>query len=255
MKLAILGALLLSNFAQAAISLDAISSGQAANVATSVTWNHVTAAGATIAVVGCSGARGGTLTSVAYNGSNITNIRNDTNGSLWYVTSPASGTQAILVTEGGAGSIICTAMTFFGTLTTSSVIDANAGNSTVGASSSQAITTVTANDYLVENIVGHGTTGIGTSPTWSATSGQTVEFNNLSQGILTVGVIKVSGGFRAVTTATSYTESWLNTDAGTDGLADYQSFSIVALAPGSTFVPSRWFFSDLMQLSERYAAQ
>lgn len=135
------------------------SNSQGGNVS-SFSFNHVVGSGSNrILFVGTT-FRGGTalhVTAVTYNGVSMTQIgstQSATNAisNMWYLISPATGTNAVAVTLSGTGNTTnCIASSYTGALQ-SGVPDAQTGNTGSGTSITPTITTIANGCWTVLNI-------------------------------------------------------------------------------------------------------
>lgn len=162
-----------------AIAVDATSKVNGANPCTTFSWSHTCTGSNRILVVGVttnSGADGhqGQPTGVTYNGVAMTKgvglVANTNRAtSVWYLANPASGSNTIQVTFGESTNYAggC-AVSYTGA---SGSIGANTGTNSAssGTAVSVAVTTTTANSYLV----GNGVDNNGAS--WSNSGSSVVE--------------------------------------------------------------------------------
>jgi hypothetical protein len=179
-----------------------------------------------------------TVSSVTWNGTNLTNIAGATVDSspnrseMWYLlNTTVTGSQNVVVTMGGTcGGIGCGAMSFTG-VDQASPIDASTAQSGTG-SPSKAITTVADNAFIAEGCL------INTSAaSLAVNSSQTQKWNvtDLTDGI------QFAGGYRGpMSPATSYTESW---NAGASS-ANYV-YSLISLKPASAAAAATHFFMTM----------
>jgi hypothetical protein len=165
-----------------------------------------------------------TVSSVTYNGTNLTNIAGATIDStpnrseMWYLlNTTVTGSHNVIVTMGGTcNGIGCGAMSFTG-VDQVSPIDASTSATGTG-SPSKAIVTVADNAFIAEGcLINTGSASL------AVNSSQTQKWNVLDS----VDGIQFAGGYRGpMTPAGSYTESW---NAGVSS-ANYV-YSLISLKP------------------------
>lgn len=206
----------------AAVSLD-ITSSSSSSSSTALTWTHVTASGATMLVVGVGATAGGAQTTgVTYNSVALTLGRTDNISTIWYLANPSSGSHSIVASQSAGSQIGASASSWLGTGTTP-----NTNNGSTSQNPSIALTTTSANCFLVEQ----NNTFMSASP-GTATSGQTTFGSNAAIS----GILSTIGGYRATTTAGAYTETW------TAGGTINNGTSVLALCPPPPFDPTQGFF-------------
>ena len=159
-SLFLLFSLLCPDISKAVIGFDAAASNFTAPPGASITWSHTvtTSGGSVVLVVGVN-ATGTTTTGVTYNGDAMTSLSTQAyNGatdevSLWYLISPDTGANNVIVTLAGAsagaqaGSISLTGVD------QTDPLDANNCTSGSSANPSVSVTTVGDNSWLAD-IVG-----------------------------------------------------------------------------------------------------
>lgn len=198
-----------------AVAFDAQSSGTSTNFTTTV--SHTVGGGSnTILIVFVSDLAGG-LSSVTYNSVGMTQIGTSIGSTTaWYMLAPTSGTHDIVALYDTPATNCVGGMSFTGVLQTGSAINANATQSGTGAgANTKTITTTVANCMLVENMESRA--GAANS---TAGSSQTTTYNATSGSVNNIG-----GGYKLVTSATGYSESW------TPGNSTANELFLVALAP------------------------
>lgn len=211
--------------ADAAIAVDATSAGVSNSFAASptLTWSHVTVSGATLMVVTCMTwqdvAGSGTVASASYNSSALTSVNSTAGGAMYswigYIVNPASGTHSVsVVITGNIDAVKCGAVTFTGT-TTSSPVDTSTITSGSTTSITNSITTANANEVIVASVSHFGTQAM------TIGGSQTAVYNDVT------GSTGGAGGYRVVTTATSYSPAWTTT-----GSNDW-SITIAAFKPAA----------------------
>lgn len=198
------------------IAFDAASSsGYEASLST-YNWSHTCTGNNRILFVGVSIFAAGSVTSITYNGVNLTFIRSDVNGvyksELWYLVAPATGSNSIVVTLDASLTSIASAVSYTGVHQTSP-IEANAGaNGTGAADASVDVTTVADADWVVDNVsTQDGAITVGT--------GNTSRANN--SGALGSGAMGDTNGPKSP--AGAVTMSWTD-------IAALQSWAISATA-------------------------
>lgn len=179
--------------------------------------------GGTLLVVWCSGIiqSNSTITGVTYNGVAMTSIYNhgENSGvgkmSMWYLHSPASGSNNIVATLNGTEKSVIGAVAFTGTKTSSAfgtpVSVNNAGVNSVN------ITTVSANSMILGGLACFN---VGAVAPVTGTSVYSINTGSSGFGAL----------YRSVTTATTYTIDWT-------GSAQFGSSDAVELKAGGNDYP------------------
>lgn len=179
--------------------------------------------GGTLLVVWCSGIiqSNSTITGVTYNGVAMTSIYNhgENSGvgkmSMWYLHSPASGSNNIVATLNGTEKSVIGAVAFTGTKTSSAfgtpVSVNNAGVNSVN------ITTVSANSMILGGLACFN---VGTVAPVTGTSVYSINTGSSGFGAL----------YRSVTTPTTYTIDWT-------GSAQFGSSDAVELKAGGNDYP------------------
>lgn len=144
-----------------AISFDATSTPNAGTWATGnpISWNHTVGVGATLLITGLfPGSTTDQVTSVTYNGSAMTRVLIwSYNGAtinaeyvvLYYLVNPSSGTNSLVWNfTGSQPNAAGGAISYFGTATDASVVNAFQGTANVSTAISPAITVTAANSWL-----------------------------------------------------------------------------------------------------------
>jgi hypothetical protein len=149
-------------------------------------YSHTCSGSNRLLIVGVAIFAAGSVTSITYNGVNLTKIRNDTQGvynsELWYLVAPATGTNTVTVTLNASLTSIAVSVSFTGVAQTGS-ISSNAASTGSGAICQNNITTIEANDWCISVIA----TG---APIITCTSG-TQDRN--TAGVLGTGAISHLG--------------------------------------------------------------
>ena len=194
----------------------------------------------------------GTITGVTYAGVSLTekvtvSPNNLTNNEIWAIDNPTVGSNNVVMTQTGAGSIGFTAVSYNSATTTSAVSD------TTYASQDDPTISITTNNndsYIVDNI--------DAGQTLSSPGGGQSQMQNVSSG----EGWNHGTSDEQVTTAGAYTQSWTTTAAGavdysavevTDSLAaslaDYQESTWGTLADcgaNETTGTATWQANDLI---------
>ncbi|GAC1603610.1 MAG: hypothetical protein NVS3B29_08400 [Candidatus Saccharimonadales bacterium] len=204
------------------LSVDASSSSNTANTATSLTWSHTVGAGANLLMVGFS-YNAGTISSVTYNGVAMTQKSTVTNGTsitaMYYLVSPATGANNVVITLGSANSIIGGATSFIGADTVTPLGPAvTTGLSNTNTITSGAVTSA-AGEIVFDSL------GVALDVTASPGAGQTQGWfiHNPTAGD--------SGGGSTKAGASSVTTSW--TGLGTTADATLIDVSVKAASGAS----------------------
>lgn len=181
-------------------------------------WNHTIADHPNrILVVGVSIFLTGSVTSVTYNGVNLTFLRSDTGGTyrseLWYLFAPAIGTNSVVVSLNTSLTSIANAQSYFNTHQKS--IDANNGANGTNTPASGSVTAVAANTTVVGNLAAKSASGI------TSASGQ--NSRTISSGALGTAA---SDDFGDVAASSSKTFTWNGL-----GVTDNWAVSLVSLKP------------------------
>ena len=117
-----------------AITLDAKTTSNSAAPADPYTFSHTVGTGATVLVLLITWRGGATISGVTYNSVACTNVRTDTgstslgNSAIYYLLAPSTGANTVSVDFSIAASLVSiTAVSLFGTDTTTAVINAHNG--------------------------------------------------------------------------------------------------------------------------------
>jgi hypothetical protein len=204
-----------------AIAFDAASSSQADNTS-SLTWSHTTSAGSDrILIVGVSSDQNDPVSTITYNGVNLTKLESEKYGfvnkvELWYLVNPSSGTHNVVVTlSSSSDGLGGGAVTYTGVDQSTPVGTAVKNN---GYNLNPTVTVSSAADELVIDVLcvddGGATITVG--------GGQTTRYSsnpseNLGRGSSEPG-------------AASVTMSWTLSNVGS---ADHWAIIAVALKPVS----------------------
>jgi hypothetical protein len=160
------------------IAFDAASSAQAGS-ASSLSWSHSCSGSDRLLVVGTNSgdlsAGDRPVTSITYNGANLTKIRSDDAGNirteLWYLVVPASGSHTIQVTFSGNNINVQAGAVSLTGVDQSSPLDANNGATGSSPSPSVSITTVADNAWVIDSLMVENTpsitVGAGQTSRWS----------------------------------------------------------------------------------------
>lgn len=130
-----------------------------ASVASSLTFSHTVGSGSSkLLVVGVAmrAPNGATVSSITFNGTNLTFLRSDTDttrirSELWYLVAPAETTANIVVTcSAVSGRLAATALQYTGVDQTTP-FETNGGTAAAsGTTSTVSVTTTSANAWLVD---------------------------------------------------------------------------------------------------------
>ncbi|KPJ58335.1 MAG: hypothetical protein AMJ46_14330 [Latescibacteria bacterium DG_63] len=214
------------------ISFDSASVSSGTGNTSSISWSHTMGSGSDgILVVGVSWRNTGndpwTVSSVTYNSQPLIEIRNDIqlgdppgsrSSALYYLLSPPSGTNDIVVTYSGTPYLSGGGAVSFFNVDQTSPIDAHDGVAGAAATTTPGvtITTITDGAWVVDNLCLREATG-----TTAAGAGQTERWNRDVGGIVTAGSTE-----GPVATAGDVTMDW-TTGSGNEGY----SMSVAALKP------------------------
>lgn len=160
-----------------AIAFDSAAS-KSQDSSTTNTFAHTCAGSNRIILVGCM-TTNGTITGVTYNGVSLTQaIDNTTGGStfnhiyLFYLIAPATGTNNVIVTSSGSGSVYAASASYTGVAQTSPIDGTSATTTTTTGAFSKSVTTSVANDWII-GYVGAGNYSTSASNEPAAGSGTT----------------------------------------------------------------------------------
>lgn len=189
-----------------AIAYDTSSSGQTANTTNTITWNHTCTGSNLVLVVAVGADSAAEPTGVTYNTVALTKAQGATTGlehSIWYLASPATGTNSVVVTFAANHHMAAGAVSISGCNTASPVDTSNITNGT-SATPSIGLTTNNANSFIVCGVT------INDNPAITADAPATKRFDEL----LVIDNFHVAGSTRTTTTAGLYTPSWTLDGAG-----------------------------------------
>lgn len=136
-----------------AIEFDSASNSAYQAALSTYSWSHVCVGSQRLLVVGVSVFAAGTVSSITYNGINLTFIRADENGiyrtELWYLIAPDTGSNTIVVTLSASLTSIAGAVSYTG-VDPYTAIEANNGANGVGTEATVVVTTVLDGDWVVD---------------------------------------------------------------------------------------------------------
>lgn len=196
---------------------NASSSGYEASLST-YNWSHTTGLSSRVLIVNVSIFATGSVSSITYNGVNLTFQRSDAVGvytnEIWFLSDPAYGSHTVTVNLSGSLTSIASAMTYANVFQTAP-IDADAGATGTGGTPTVNITTLADGAWVVDGISTINTT---TTPA----SGQTQREDN-------TGALGTGGtSDKPKVTAGATSMSW-----GAVGVTDSWVLAAIALTPAS----------------------
>lgn len=160
-----------------AIAFDSAAS-KSQDSSTTNTFAHTVSGSNRIILVGCM-TTNGTITGVTYNGVALTQVIDNTTGGttfnhmyLFYLIAPATGTNNVIVTSSGSGSVYAASSSYTGVAQTSPIDGTSATTTTTAGTFSKSVTTTIANDWII-GYVGVGNYGVGPASFPAAGSGTT----------------------------------------------------------------------------------
>lgn len=192
-----------------ALAFDAASSGNAA-LTTSISWSHTASGSNRIVIVGINFNAAVTSISVTYGGNAMTLIRTDSNVTLWQLIAPPTGSQTVAASwttsvfaEGGAVSLT-------GAAQTSPVGTTGTTTAASTTSVSLAISTATANSFVVsfagtDNALYASVSATGTNQTLRVSSKGSGQIWEMISTQTTTSAGSYTAGFSGATFSTTWT--------------------------------------------------